>query len=107
MSRSTARAVGFTSLSASTTRKSVRLPGCHGRFLELRRHHFAEAFEAAHFDLGVGVKFFLEQPFLMFVIARIDDLAAMRESIERRHRQVELPALDQFWHLAIEKGDQQ
>src|SRR4029453_3380204 len=40
-------------------------------------------------------------------VAGIDDLAAMREPIERRHRKVELSAFDQLWHLTVEESNQQ
>jgi hypothetical protein len=43
----------------------------------LRRHHLAEALETADLDLGVGVKFFLEDFVAVLVVARIKILAAV------------------------------
>ena len=53
------------------------LPRVHGGFLELRRHHLAQALEAADFDLGVGVKFLLENFVSVLVVAGIENLAAV------------------------------
>ena len=83
------------------------LPRVHGGFLELRRHHLAEALEAADLDLGVGAEFLLEDFVLVLVVARIERLAAMGEPVERRHREIEMAVLDQLRHLAVEERDQQ
>ncbi len=56
----------------------------HGGFLELRRHHLAEPLEAAHFDLGVGVRLFFEDFVPVLFVARTKDLAAVAEPVERR-----------------------
>ena len=68
-----------------------RAPGrIHGGFLELRRHHLAEAFEAADLDFGIGVEFALDQRVLVRVVAGVDRLAAMGEAVKRRHREIEV-----------------
>ena len=48
------------------------------------RHHLAESLEAADFDLGVGVKFLLQNLVAVLFVARIKDLAAVAQSVERR-----------------------
>src|SRR5215475_5928317 len=54
----------------------------------------------------VGEQHALEQSVPLRLIARIDPLGAMSELIERRHREVEMPFVDQPRHLAVKKGDQ-
>ncbi len=58
----------------------------HRRLFKLRGHHLAETFEAPDLDIGIGAEFGLEQLVLVLVVARIKDLAAVGEAIERRHR---------------------
>ena len=77
ISRSTESAVPSRSSASSTTRSMRPLGRIHGGFLELRRHHLAEAFEAADLDLGVGVELALEQRILVGVVAGVDRLAAV------------------------------
>ena len=79
----------------------------HGGFLELRRHHLAEPLEAADLDLGVGVKFLLQDFVAVLVVAGIKNLAAVREPIERRHREIEMAVVDELRHLPVEEGDEQ
>ena len=61
---------------------------------------------AADLDLGVGVKFLLEDFVAVLFVARIEDLAAVAQAIERRHREIEVPLVDELRHLPIEEGDQ-
>ncbi len=107
ISRSTELAVSLAIVGTSMTRKQRALGRVHGGFLELARHHFAEAFEAADLDLGVGVEFLLDDFVLVRVVARIERLAAVRDAVERRHREIEVALVDQLWHLPVEECDQQ
>jgi hypothetical protein len=43
----------------------------------------------------------------MFVIARVNALRPLRQLIQRRHRQVEMPAIDEPRHLPIKERDEQ
>ncbi len=95
------------SASASMTFSSVRFPGAIVVSLSCARHHLAKAFEAADFDLGIGVKLLLQQLFLVLVVARIERLAAMRQTIKRRHRKIEMAVIDQLRHLPVEEGDEE
>src|SRR5580700_5888234 len=79
----------------------------HGGFFQLRRHHLAEALEAADLDLGVGVKFFLEDFVAVLVVACIKILAAVRQAVERRYREIKVVIVDEFAHLPVEERDQQ
>ena len=54
----------------------------HGGLLELRRHHLAEPLEAADFDLGVGVELLLEDLVAVLLVARVEDLSAVRQPID-------------------------
>ena len=67
------------------------LPRVHGGFLELRRHHLAEALEAADLDLGVGAELARHDLGPVGVVAGVEHLAAMGEAVERRHREIEWP----------------
>src|SRR6202035_2386379 len=40
------------------------------------------------------------------VVAGIEILAALAQSIERRHGEIEVAVVDQFWHLPVEERDQ-
>src|SRR5438105_1778027 len=79
----------------------------HRGLLELPRHHLAKALEAADLDLGVGVEFLFDDLVLVLVVARVKHFAAVREPVERRDRQIEVAAVDQFRHLPVEERDEQ
>src|SRR5690606_22588424 len=70
--------------------------GVHGGFPELRWHHLAKALEAADLDLAPAVELALQQFLAVRVIARISDLGALRQAVERRHGEIEMAAADEF-----------
>ena len=72
-----------------------------------RKHHFAEALESADIDFGVGVEFFFQQFVAMFLVARINGFCAMRETIERRHREEQMTFMDEARHLPVKESNQQ
>ncbi len=41
------------------------------------------------------------------IIARVNLLGALGQPVERRDREVKMAILNEFGHLAIEKGDEQ
>ena len=53
------------------------------------------------------MEFPLDQLVAVLVVARVDDLAAVAQAIERRHRQIEMAVLDQLRHLPVEERDEQ
>ncbi len=98
--RSTASAVSSRAGSATSTRSRVRLRRVHRGLLELRGKHFAEALEAPDVDLAATVEGGGHQLVLVQVVARVERLAALRQPIERRHGEIEVPLVDELRHLA-------
>ena len=77
----------------------------HCCLFELSRHHFAQALEAADFDIGLAFEFRAHQFVFVSVITRIGRLAAMGESVERRHSQKKMTIINEFRHLPPKEGD--
>ena len=77
----------------------------HCRFLQLVRVHFAQALKAAHIDF-LALEYRGFQLGAMGVVGGIDALAAMRQAIEWRAREVEMPSLHDFSHFLEEKCHQ-
>src|SRR6185436_19072396 len=71
----------------------------HRRFLQLRGHHLAEALETPDLDLAATAELALQELVLVRLVARIADLAALADAVERRHRHEQVPALNQSGHL--------
>ena len=78
----------------------------HRRFFQLVRVHFTQALEPANIDFLA-----LEHGRFQFgavrVVGGVDALAAMRQAIERRPREKEMPGLHDFGHFLKEECHQQ
>ena len=68
MSCSTILAVEVRSASRQRHAEAAALGRVHGGFLELGRQHFAEALEAADFDLAPALEFGFQQFVLVLII---------------------------------------
>ena len=80
--------------------------GVHGRFAQLAGVHLAQTLEAGDVDLLA-----LERGALQLgavgVVAGVERLGADGQAIERRLRQIQMPAPDQIGHFLEEEGHQQ
>ena len=81
----------------------------HRRLPQLVRVHFAETLEAADVDLGVRVILAHLGAYLVALLVGVCHALglAARELIERRHRGIDIAALDKRTHVAEEEGQQQ
>ena len=79
----------------------------HRRRLQIARRHLAETLEAADLDLAAAVEGALQQLLAVRVVAGVMGDVALRQAVERRQRQEEMPVLDEPRHLAKEEGHQQ
>ncbi len=64
----------------------------HGGLLELGGQHLAEPLEAAHLDFAARLELALDQRLAMLLVAGVERLAALRQPVERRQREKEMPA---------------
>src|SRR4029079_11742280 len=79
----------------------------HGRLFELLRQHLAEALETRDVDLGLAVELLAQELVLMRVVAGVEGLGALAQTIERWNRKIEVTSFDESAHLTEEKCDQQ
>jgi len=92
---------------AAMTFSKVRLPGSMVVSFSCAGIISPRALEAADFDVRVRTKFALYDLGAMRLVARVERLSTMREAIERRNREIEVPLLDHLRHLPVEERDQQ
>src|SRR5438093_6594767 len=70
--------------------------GVERRLLERRGVHLAEALEALHLERAAAAVPRGEEPLLLGVVARPEDLLAGVDAVERRLRDVDVALADQF-----------
>ena len=107
MSRSTRSAVSPAASFGEHDAEQRAAAELHGGLLELGGQHLAEPLEAAHLDFRARFELALDQRLAMLLVAGVERLGALRQPVERRQREKEMPAADELRHLAIEEGEEQ
>ncbi len=69
--------------------------------------HFAQAFEPAYVDFGIGSEFLFEKFVAMLVVGRIDSLGAVAEAVKWGNGKIEMSVFDELGHFLIEKCDEE
>ena len=95
-------AIGIGFIGNSNLKQCPRF-AVHRGLAQLCGRHFAQAFEAADFDLCLAVEDGLHDFFPVGIVAGIGDRAAVAEAVERGKREEEIPTFYQARHLAVEK----